>query len=253
MSQALLLRTALLFVLFGSCFGFEKNLNGQQIELSDTQIIVEFVIPESALTDSCLVAISAEWSEGQFGLMLRLGDPILDKAGNTAPTGTSIPTGPTYDPTTGPHKPPKHWEPIDCTTIPVFRGGTTFDAGTDLNIDPTTGNVIPNDQDPNNPKKPRGPSVNTDPSVPVVVNDPNIIIWMPEDLEVVQQGGGRPGDETANPPKPPTTHGVIQPKIPMSKATFEELLDRIITKPYTPPGSGGSGGTGSGTGGVAGG
>lgn len=69
---------------------------------------------------------------------------------------------------------------------------------------------------------------------------------MPEDLEVVQQGGGQPGDENASPPKPPSTHGVIQPKIPMSKATFEELLDRIITKPYTPPGSGGSGSGGSG-------
>ena len=99
---------------------FHSNVNAQQIHVSESELAVGFVVPETFLTETFLVTMSAEWSNGQFGLFLLLGDPILDKAGNTPPTGDDVPAGPTYDPTVGPYKPPKYWEPIDYKTIPIF-------------------------------------------------------------------------------------------------------------------------------------
>ena len=121
--------------------------------------------------------------------------------------------------------------------------------GNSNNTDPKTGDIIPNDNDPKKPKSPKGPSVNTNPGNKNVVNNggAHIIVWLPEDLEIVQQGG----DPNAKPAKPPTTHGVVQPKVPMTSKQFAELLKRIKTRPYVPPKAGG-GQQGGGSGGQTG-
>lgn len=239
------------------CLTFHGSVHGQQMSLSEISVSVECVVPATALTDSFSITLSADWSGGNFGLMFGVGDPTLDKPENTKPTGTvndkdgnvtdPIPTPPTYDPNTGPHKPTEFWEPIDQTTIPVIRGGGSTALGP---IDGVNGpNVTPSDGSSNPEIGPKGPSVNTDPNNPIVVKKgPHIIDWIPEDLQITQQVGGQPGDETATPPKTPTTHAVIEPKIPMTKVQFEELLKRVIVQPYTPPANGG-GNTGGGTGG----
>jgi hypothetical protein len=89
--------------------------------------------------------------------------------------------------------------------------------------------VYPSDVDnKRGPKGPKGLSGNTDPENKFTKDDTHIVVWVPEDIKISQQGGGQPGDETGDKPKKPTTHVIFEPKVEMTKDEFQTLLDRII-------------------------